>query len=259
MPFTDMETGSTIDDAMGSVCPIVEFVGFINGEAKYRFSGTGFYVSNNGIALTALHCLILPNNGKWTQGPEPLSMFMIRTLPDNSGIINSVKIELVQIRQTFAIENLDLAILTAATPDGIRTRLQLSSKIPSVGDEVYCYSCPNTPGKIDNISGVLEINHTDFSGKVTAHLPEGRGKIFPGECFEVHMEAPGGTSGGPVFNANGAVVGVISTGMGGTPPIAYFAPVATILDVKFRWKFEDGMDVHSLRSLAKLGIVEIVE
>ena len=256
MPFSNTATGDVIEDVKDSICPIVEYIGQKDGESKFQFSGSAFYISGRGIALTAMHCLASPVEGEWRQQDGGLNMYITRLRPDGN---KSYRIEMVHIAQGFGIQRLDVAIIVAGTQNGILTQLAISSVLPKVGDDIFCYSCPNSEGQIDNVTGKLHIDHTDFAGKVTQHIPNGRGKIFPGECFEAHMEAPGGTSGGPVFNAHGHVVGVISTGIAGSPPIAYFAPLAPLLDVEFEFQTAEGLVMHSLRSLASLGLVTIYD
>jgi len=50
------------------------------------------------------------------------------------------------------------------------------------------------------------------SGIVTDQYPDGR-PDFPAACISVEMDSMGGMSGGPVFNARGNVIGVISKSM----------------------------------------------
>ncbi|HVT81503.1 MAG TPA: serine protease [Phycisphaerae bacterium] len=49
------------------------------------------------------------------------------------------------------------------------------------------------------------------SGVVTQCHLQGRGSHLPGPCVEVAMNTLGGMSGGPVFNAEGHVVGIVSS------------------------------------------------
>jgi hypothetical protein len=102
------------------------------------------------------------------------------------------------------------------------------------------------------------LNHTDFSGSVTACFPRGRDKTFlPHACFEIELDAPGRASGGPVFNANGDVIGVVSTSMSGTPPRTYATPIVPILDLSFDVQTDQGLRQLSLQDLHRLGIVSI--
>ncbi|MGA3868728.1 serine protease [Ralstonia pseudosolanacearum] len=55
------------------------------------------------------------------------------------------------------------------------------------------------------------------SGVVTAVFPRGRGERMPSACVEVAMDTKGGMSGGPVVNANGDLVGIVSSSLDGGP------------------------------------------
>jgi len=55
------------------------------------------------------------------------------------------------------------------------------------------------------------------SGRVTAAYPNGRGERMPSPCFEVNMDAIGGMSGGAVVNADGYLVGILSSSFEGGP------------------------------------------
>jgi hypothetical protein len=55
------------------------------------------------------------------------------------------------------------------------------------------------------------------SGLVTAVYPQGRGEFMPASCIELDMDTLGGMSGGPVVNAAGELVGIVSTSIEGGP------------------------------------------
>ena len=59
--------------------------------------------------------------------------------------------------------------------------------------------------------GTPQIGAFVTSGLVTEQFSSGRGSYINGACVEVAMKSLGGMSGGPVFNEEGRVVGVIST------------------------------------------------
>lgn len=56
------------------------------------------------------------------------------------------------------------------------------------------------------------------SGIVTTAYPHGRGEWMPAPHFEVEMECYGGMSGGAVVNADGFLVGIVSSSHEGAPP-----------------------------------------
>ena len=55
------------------------------------------------------------------------------------------------------------------------------------------------------------------SGIVTSVFPNGRGERMASACVEVAMDTKGGMSGGPVVNANGDLVGIVSSSFDGGP------------------------------------------
>lgn len=55
------------------------------------------------------------------------------------------------------------------------------------------------------------------SGLVAAAFPKGRGERMASPRFEVEMDTPGGMSGGPVVNADGHLVGIVSSSLAGGP------------------------------------------
>jgi hypothetical protein len=50
-------------------------------------------------------------------------------------------------------------------------------------------------------------------GEVTQHFLEGRGSMLPGPTIEVACSTPGGLSGGPAFDKNGRVIGILSSSL----------------------------------------------
>jgi hypothetical protein len=70
-------------------------------------------------------------------------------------------------------------------------------------------------GKIE--PGAAPVTPLVSSGLVTACYPHGRGDRMRSPCVEVAMEAQGGMSGGPVYNEDGFVVGIVSSSFDGGP------------------------------------------
>lgn len=90
------------------------------------------------------------------------------------------------------------------------------------------------------------------SGLVTAVYPHGRGERMPAPCVEVEMDTLGGMSGGPVVNAAGELVGIVSSSIEGGP--SYVTLVWDALRFKFRstlpWLENRGdIDLFTLRDL----------
>ena len=71
------------------------------------------------------------------------------------------------------------------------------------------------------------------SGLVTGAFPFGRGERMVSSCFEVAMETVGGMSGGPVFNSDGRMVGIVSSSFEGGPSYVTLLWDAIRLRVKY--------------------------
>lgn len=70
------------------------------------------------------------------------------------------------------------------------------------------------------------------SGLVVAAYPNGRGERMISPCFEVDMDTPGGMSGGAVVNADGRLVGIVSSALDGGPSYATLIWDAVLLRVR---------------------------
>lgn len=85
--------------------------------------------------------------------------------------------------------------------------------LPLVGDRLWAMGFRHQG--MDGRSALV----TPFvsSGLVTAAFPHGRGERMASPCFEVDMDTIGGMSGGPVVNADGRLVGIVSSSLEGGP------------------------------------------
>ncbi|MBR1029393.1 serine protease [Bradyrhizobium liaoningense] len=90
--------------------------------------------------------------------------------------------------------------------------LRLTGKWPKVGDEVMAIGFPELDSIQDRAidAEVLSERMYGSIGRVTAVLPSGR-EHRPWPTFAVDSHWPGGMSGGPVFNRDGEVIGLVSS------------------------------------------------
>jgi hypothetical protein len=108
----------------------------------------------------------------------------------------------------------DIAILvmeccSEAPPDSTFTMAVLSTRLPAIGERVCLagFRVPESLGRY-KMRGALYA----ASGSVLAHYPRGRDtSMLPWPVIEIDTPVLGGMSGGPVFDANGAVCGLITS------------------------------------------------
>lgn len=88
--------------------------------------------------------------------------------------------------------------------------------LPVVGDRVMAVGYPG----VMNVQHVPESNMVNFTeglygavGTTTEVLPQGRGSNRPWPTFVVSSKWPSGISGGPIFNEDGYVIGLVSSSL----------------------------------------------
>lgn len=91
--------------------------------------------------------------------------------------------------------------------------LSLKPPVPAIGDTVVALGYPGL--RVENrpsarVDAVILEGLTAAYGVITDVFPNGRDKSNPTPVFQVDGYWPSGMSGGPVINANGEVIGVVS-------------------------------------------------
>jgi serine protease Do len=91
--------------------------------------------------------------------------------------------------------------------------IRTSGWIPKLGEIVLAIGFPQLDlSEVDSAkqSALLEEGMYGAYGRVVAIHEEGVSRLNPTPVFEVQSDWPGGMSGGPVFNRNGEIVGMVS-------------------------------------------------
>ncbi|MFI8619260.1 serine protease [Acidovorax sp. NPDC077693] len=128
------------------------------------------------------------------------------------------------------------------------TLAPLQVGLPLVGERLWAFGYRHSG--IDE--GTAQLSPLVSSGLVTAAYPRGRGERMPSVCVEVDMDTKGGMSGGPVVNADGDVVGIVSSSLEGGPSYvtlvweALRMSVFSPLSMLSRWEEINLIDANDL-------------
>jgi hypothetical protein len=229
------------------VFPIIR----LDEEGHYYLLGTGFFISTNGLFVTARHVLTAP----FENGKERFAIGLIHFTPEEYFIRPILR---------FAPHaNSDVAVGVAApmihNVNGSSLRNQvftLDSEIPSCNTRVATYAYPKYTNEI--LDGTQHINFVPsfYDGDLIEYYPNGRDKMLPGRCFHTSMRIHSGASGGPVFSSNGHVFGINSTGYDGTD-ISFVSSISDIFDLSIdNIQFDNNAPRSAtVRELAKIGYV----
>jgi trypsin-like peptidase len=242
-----------------------------------RFIGTGFWITNDGVFVTARH-VIEDNIGEDGKDIASIAAFQWYNSPNGMKIISR------PLKVTARHHIFDLAVCTTLRPE-IDGRLLVSNVqpmtlvVPAVGSRISTHSFhdPFADTTIEKrapifnlklrFSGAFEGDPglevtLDFAarwteGCITEHLFGGRDKVMlPGSCVQSDIPVYAGMSGGPVFDDRGRVFAVNCTSFAGSD-IAYHVPIGGILALKVNgFLGDDSPRDWTVRELERHKIVE---
>jgi V8-like Glu-specific endopeptidase len=183
---------------------IVPLISQDPGTGKIFFIGTAFYISGNGLMVTAKHCLYDKDEKIFD------NLGVYHFFPDNNYILRP-------ITQVVISNDYDIAyllpkqILHKGKPF-TGTSLILTESKPEFDDQLGIYGYPLS--RIDYNTG--NVGKMDFVsqfylGRCREYHANGF-SLLKNPCYQTSIQIMSGASGGPVFDKNGHVFAVCSTG-----------------------------------------------
>ena len=205
-------TGDGVEASLQrAIFPIVRY----DSDGKLHLVGTGFFITTNGLFITAKHVLM---DGVFdSEGHQLYPIGIIQFVEDN------IYIQRPLLR--CALHPVaDVTVGVAAPMQNKRGQplsnpiLGLSLTAPAIGSRVVTYAYPRHANVIfESGTQAVHLMPSWYDGNLEEYYPSGRDRvILPTPCFRTSMFVHGGASGGPVFSSAGSVFGVNSTGIEGT-------------------------------------------
>lgn len=248
----------TDDDGIGPMDSLYQagdsLVGVARGgDRRFLLVGSGVMVGP-GLLLTATHVLDdFPRSG-----PPPV---FLTFLPDGARAWLPIDVVTSSGRSPSDMERLrtsDMSVVSCTLNSDARSHCPLvlaplKAALPLRGERLWAFGYRQ--GDVDG--DAPEVTPLVSSGLVTAVFPNGRGERMPAACVEVAMDTWGGMSGGPVANAQGYVVGIVSSSFEGGPSYVTLIWDALRHSVRSAHPIVEGRGRISLFTARNLGLVKL--
>lgn len=212
--------GDFVDPAF-AIFPIMK----TNKNGIVSLVGTGFFISNNGLFLTAKHVLMDVFDPQTDE--QTASIFLFQNHRNNTYTIRPI---LRCVSHNVADISVGVAApLTNKDGEPVKNNfLCLSSKINNENSKVFTYAYPRTVTESSPDDHKIYLYADFYEGVLQTIYPNGRDSVLmPGSCCQTSMYIHGGASGGPVFNEHGTVFAVNSTGFD-DDSLSFITPINVI-------------------------------
>ena len=216
--------------------------------------GTGFFISPNGLFVTAKHVLV-DNDGKLLDSLAALQIFRRE---EKTLVRDIVQVDL----HPYEKNDVAIGLLKNNNQSPIlNDALFITDRDPQKNERIATYSIPK-PAAIDLNDGKFEIQFAPriIWGEIEEHYPLGRDDSGTfGNCFQTSIHLEGGCSGGPVFLSDGSVFGINSKGF--AFPVSFISSITNIFDLKINNVILDSPSNYrssiSIREMAEEGIIQL--
>ncbi|HEX6718881.1 MAG TPA: serine protease [Pyrinomonadaceae bacterium] len=234
-------------DLFQAVFAIVRY----DSQGKMHLLGTGFFITTNGLFVTARHVLMDTFDNK---GQQKYSIGIIQFLPASVYLHRP-------ILRCASHPTADVTVGVAAPMKSNTTGLHLTNKVltltlvpPGVDARVVTYAYPKHANLITDTRQQINFIPTFYDGDIKEYYPNGRDSVLlPEPCYRTSIRIHGGASGGPVFSRSGSVFGVNSTGIDGTD-ISYVSRIDEILALTI-----DGVAIEAGEPASPVTVLQMVD
>lgn len=219
------------------------------GEGLHRIEGSAVIVAP-GIALSASHVLrdYMPGFGDGS-----IKVLCVGDTEHGRSLWSLARVRFVP--------NTDICILSLVLVDGLPSdrklrQASITTRTPKRGERLFFVGYKAEEEDCANWSEGQQIrtNVLVTAGKVTQHFVPMRDRVLlPGPSIEVDCPTWGGMSGGPVFDEQGWLIGVLSSGLDGGPSCLSMAVSALACPFIGGWPDPGSNVARSLLSMVGKG------
>jgi hypothetical protein len=117
---------------------------------------------------------------------------------------------------------LSLELASPVTPGDRFVQAVMTTRLPEIGEPVMIAGFRASDENVQFVDDTFPVKagHLNYGveirigvGEVAQHHLDGRGSMLPGPAIEVACSTPGGLSGGPAFDENGMLFGILSVSL----------------------------------------------
>lgn len=197
-------------------------VGALNGtllalsfrdDCGHHTYGSGVMVGP-GLALCAAHVVLEKNFYERLQCGEAT---MVAQAPLSDGAMLLWTVQRVALVPKSDLAVLSMSLVSHYPADRRFMSAWLTTRMPKVGEILTVVGFSAQGDGTEEISSRMSLQTRPQCqlGPVIELFPNGRDQRLPGPCLAVECAVPGGTSGGPVFDSRGYLVGLLSASFEG--------------------------------------------
>jgi len=188
--------------------------------------GTGFYICNQRILMTATHVL---NDVIDPETQEPRQAIGIFHLFGDEKYI-----PIPIIWAWHSGKDISICVTAETTHNSTKKQLQnkllqLSKRQLDIHEPIVTYAYAGSRHEQNGKKQKLHFRPNFYDGSIEEYYPHGRDSVLmPFPCYRTNIHLHGGSSGGPVVDKNGYVIGVNCSSMTPDTDISFITPISAI-------------------------------